>query len=77
MATPSALDNLKAAHASVCAKIADVLADPKPNYTLPGGVSVDRDRYYAGLLAREKELRAVPGVAPETNPVFTLTSVAR
>lgn len=75
MATP--LANLQSAYASVCAKIADVLANPKPSYTLPGGASVDREAYYASLLDQEKQLRAIPGVAPDTNPVFTHTSVAR
>lgn len=67
MATP--LQNLQAAYQTVTDKIAQVLADPKPNYTVDG-VSVDRQAYYQSLLAREKELRTIPGVAPETNPTF-------
>lgn len=71
MATPgsSPLADLQTAYAGVCAQIRDVLCNPKPNYTVDG-VSVDRQSFYASLMAREKELRAVAGVAPSTAPVF-------
>ncbi len=69
---PTPLANLQAAYASLTVKIAEVLSDPKPSYTLPGGASLDRNAYYASLLAREKELRAIPGVAPDANPVFEI-----
>lgn len=71
MATPgtSPLADLQTGYAGVCARIRDVLCNPKPNYTVDG-VTIDRQSYYAGLLAREKELRAIAGVAPSTTPTF-------
>lgn len=74
MAVPGAdpLTDLREAYASVCAAIRDVMANPKPSYTLPGGASINREQYYAGLCGREKELRAIPGVAPSTNPSFQI-----
>ena len=79
MATPgtSPLADLQRAYVTLCAQIRDVLLDPKPSYSLPGGASVNRESYYASLLAREAELRKIPGVAPSTTPVFTAVSVAR
>ncbi|AWM40314.1 hypothetical protein GobsT_12170 [Gemmata obscuriglobus] len=74
---PTPLQNLQAAYRDVCAKIAEVLANPLPDYTLPGGVRVDRKTYYESLLDQEKSLRAIPGAAPDTNPVFTQTSIVR
>ncbi|AWM41760.1 hypothetical protein GobsT_71370 [Gemmata obscuriglobus] len=73
---PTPLQNLQAAYRDVTAKIAEVLANPLPNYTIDG-VSIDRKSYYESLLEQEKSLRAIPGAAPETNPVFTHRSVAR
>lgn len=71
------LADLTTAYASVCAAIRDMLASPLPTYTLPGGVSVSMEQYYAMLLQQEEMLRKIPGVAPSTNPIFTATSVAR
>lgn len=70
------LQNLQAAYASVCAKIAEALSDPQPSYSEKGR-SISWDAYYAGLTAREAELRKIPGVAPETNPIFTVIDSAR
>jgi hypothetical protein len=71
MATPgtSPLVDLQAAYAAVCAAIRDALANPQPSYTEQGRV-LSWTEHYANLTAREKELRAIPGVAPVTNPTF-------
>lgn len=71
MATPgeSPLADLQAAYASVCAAIRDALASPQPSYSEKGR-SISWAEYYAGLLEREKALRAIPGVAPASNPTF-------
>jgi hypothetical protein len=65
----AALENLQAAYLSVTEKIAEVLANPLGNYTVDG-VTVDRRSYYESLMEQEKALRAIPGVAPTTNPIF-------
>lgn len=64
------LENLQAAYAGVCAKLASVLLDPQPSYTLPGGVTVGREAYYASLLDQEERLRKIPGVADGVTPTF-------
>lgn len=74
---PTALENLQTAYAGVCAKIAEVVTDPKVSYTLPNGASVDREKYYKFLLEAQERLAKIPGVAPEQSPVFTVISVAR
>ena len=72
MAIPgvSPLADLQAAYASICAQMRDVLANPKPTYTVPGGATLNWEAYYASLAEREEALRKIPGVAPTTNPVF-------
>lgn len=79
MATPGAtpLADLQEAYAGVCAAIRDALTNPRISYTTPGGASMTFEAYYAGLEAREKALRAIPGVAPATAPNFDVISVAR
>lgn len=71
MATPGAspLVDLTAAYASICAEIRDVLASPRPDYSIDG-VSVSFAAYYQSLIEREEVLRKIPGVAPTTRPVF-------
>ena len=69
----NALENLQSAYESVCLAIANVMADPQPNYNVDG-VNMDRTAYYDMLLRREQELRAIPGVAPLTQPIFDVFS---
>lgn len=68
----SPLCDLQKAYAEVCAAIRDFFVNPKPNYTLPGGASADRDGYIRYLRETEEGLRKIPGVAPSTNPVFQI-----
>jgi len=69
MATP--LENLQSAYASVCEKIAEVIATPRPSYTVDG-VTVDRNTFLQQLMQREEDLRKIPGVGSGagTAPVF-------
>lgn len=67
MAAP--LDDLQAAYAAVCAKLAALYADPKPSYSVDG-VQKSWTEFRNELRAAERDLRAVPGVAPTSAPVF-------
>lgn len=69
----TAAENLLSAYESVSAKLADVLADPKPNYTVDG-VTMDRIGYYRFLLDAQKLARAAMIAA--AGP-FNVVSVAR
>lgn len=66
---PTPLDDLQSAYADVCAKLAALYADPKPSYSVDG-VTKSWGEFRKELLETEKSLRAIPGVATETNPVF-------
>lgn len=65
----TALENLQAAYTSNAAKLAEAIANPRANYTVDG-VSMDFGSYYDRLLSIEERLRKIPGVAPDTQPVF-------
>jgi len=67
VATP--LENLQTLYANLCAELASVSASLAPTYTVDG-VTLSREQYVASLVARIKELREVPGVAPTVQPVF-------
>lgn len=57
------LTTLQATYTDTLSKLAEVMANPKPNYTIDG-VSVDRNAYRQQLLDMLKSLREIPGVAP-------------
>jgi hypothetical protein len=71
MAVPgeTPLADLQTAYVLVCAQIRDAMVNPQPSYSEKGR-SISWGDYYAGLEAREKALRAIPGVAPSSNPSF-------
>lgn len=55
MATPA--ENLELSYEQLCAKLAEVTANPKPDYTLPGGVSVSHAKFLEMLTAQIEALR--------------------
>lgn len=55
MATAAA--NIESAYNSAAAKLAELYADPRPDYTLPGGVTLSWAKYRADLLEQMKGLR--------------------
>lgn len=56
MATPA--QNLETEYANWCAKLAEVSANPRPDYTLPGGASVKFGEYYKFLQEARDKARA-------------------
>lgn len=71
MATPA--QNLTTAYESLAAKLAEVMADPKPSYSVDG-VSLDWGAYYRMLTEQMKAVREALLLA---NGPFEVTSVAR
>lgn len=67
MATP--LENLQTSYAQLCAAYSAATLAPKPNYS-KDGQSFSHAEYLANLAAQIKALREIPGVAPDTQPVF-------
>lgn len=69
--TNNPLQDMQAAAASLCRKLAEVYSDPKPSYTLPSGASVDRNAYRQHLLDELSQMKKdFPGVVPDLSPVF-------
>jgi hypothetical protein len=71
VATP--LESLTAAYESLTLKIADVLSNPRPDYTLPGGASVKWSEYYKMLLDAQKAARE--GMIAAAGPFDVVTVV--
>lgn len=70
----TAAQNLQSAYDSVTAKLAEVLADPKPDYTLPGGVTLNWSAYYRML---SEQVTAARAALLAAQGPYTVVSVAR
>lgn len=68
------LETLQATYTQLVNNLAEVLANPRPNYSIDG-VSLDFGAYYELLMSKLERLRMIPGVAPPD--IIDLVSVGR
>lgn len=72
---PTPLDDLRASYQQLCAKLAEVTANPKPTYSEKGR-SVSWDQHRASILEQIKSLREIPGVDDGDDPgIMTVTAI--